>query len=40
VKTILAAIGLGVVLLAILGMFGIGNFVLYYSFDEISCMKF
>lgn len=38
-KTILALIGAFVVLLATLGTFGIGNFVLMYSPDKISCTK-
>ncbi len=38
-KNILAVIGGFVVLLAVLGMFNIGNFVLMYSPDKISCVK-
>jgi hypothetical protein len=38
-KTFLALIGSGVLLLAILGFFGIGNFVLMYSPAKITCVK-
>ena len=38
-KTFLALIGSGVLLLAILGFFGIGNFVLMYSPNKITCVK-
>ena len=38
-KTIFAIIGAVTVALGILGAFGIGNFVLMYSPDTISCVK-
>ena len=38
-KTMFAAIGGFVVLLAVLGTVNIGNFVLMYSPDKISCVK-
>ena len=38
-KTVLAWIGGFVLFLSVLGMFNIGNFVLMYSPDEISCVK-
>ncbi len=38
-KTFLAVIGGFVLCLAILGMFNVGNFVLMYSPDKISCVK-
>ncbi len=38
-KTFLAVIGGFVLALAILGMFNVGNFVLMYSPDKISCVK-
>jgi hypothetical protein len=38
-KTILAVVGGFVLALAILGTFNIGNFVLMYSPDKISCVK-
>ncbi len=38
-KTVLAVFGGFVLLLAVLGMFNIGNFVLMYSPDKISCTK-
>jgi hypothetical protein len=38
-KTLLAVSGGFVIFLAVLGMFNIGNFVLMYSPDKISCVK-
>jgi hypothetical protein len=38
-KNVLALVGGLVMLLAILGTFNIGNFVLMYSPDKISCVK-
>lgn len=38
-KTLLAIIGGFVLFLAVAGMFGIGNFVLMYGPDKISCVK-
>lgn len=38
-KTIFAWIGGFVWFLAVLGMFNIGNFVLMYSPDKITCTK-
>lgn len=38
-KTILAWIGGFVILLSLLGTFGVGNFVLMYSDKTITCVK-
>lgn len=38
-KTVLAFGGAFVLLLSLLGAFGIGNFVMIYSPDKISCTK-
>ena len=38
-KTVLAFIGGYILLLFVLGMFNIGNFVLMYSPDKITCTK-
>jgi hypothetical protein len=38
-KTFLAVIGGLVLFLAVASMFGIGNFVLMYGPDKISCVK-
>lgn len=38
-KTMFALIGGFVSFLAVLGMLNIGNFVLMYSPDEVSCVK-
>ena len=38
-KTLFALIGAFVMFLALLGTFDIGNFVLMYSPDKISCTK-
>lgn len=38
-KTLLACIGGFVMLLGILGAFNIGNFVMIYSPDKITCTK-
>jgi hypothetical protein len=38
-KTLFALIGAFTVLLGVLGAFGIGNFVMMYSPDKISCSK-
>lgn len=38
-KTVLACAGAFVILLSLLGAFGIGNFVMIYSPDKISCTK-
>ena len=38
-KTIFAIVGAFTVALVILGTFGIGNFVMIYSPDKISCVK-
>jgi hypothetical protein len=38
-KTALACLGSFVLFLTVLGMLNIGNFVLMYSPDEISCVK-
>jgi hypothetical protein len=38
-KTFLAVIGGFVLCLGVMGSLGIGNFVLMYSPDEISCVK-
>lgn len=38
-KTIFAIIGAFTILLGLLGAFGVGNFVMIYSPDKISCVK-
>lgn len=38
-KTFLALCGAFVLLLGTLGAFGVGNFVMMYSPDKISCVK-
>ena len=38
-KTMFAIIGAFTVFLGILGAFGVGNFVMMYSPDKISCVK-
>jgi hypothetical protein len=38
-KTVLACIGAFTVFLGLLGAFGVGNFVMMYSPDKISCIK-
>jgi len=38
-KTLFALIGAFTVLLGVLGAFGVGNFVMMYSPDKISCSK-
>ena len=38
-KTLLACIGAFVLFLSIMGAFGVGNFVLMYSPDKITCNK-
>ena len=38
-KTFLAFVGGFVLFLAVLGSFNVGNFVLMYSPDKISCVK-
>ena len=38
-KAVLAIIGAFTVFLALLGSFGVGNFVMIYSPDKISCVK-
>jgi hypothetical protein len=38
-KTMLALIGAFTILLGLLGAFGVGNFVMMYSPDKISCYK-
>jgi hypothetical protein len=37
--TVLAIIGAFTVFLGLLGAFGVGNFVMMYSPDKISCVK-
>jgi hypothetical protein len=39
VKTALACVGGFVLCLAVLGLFNIGNFVMMYSPDKITCTK-
>jgi hypothetical protein len=39
VKTTLAIIGAFTIFLGLLGAFGVGNFVMMYSPDKISCTK-
>lgn len=38
-KTLFALIGAFTVFLGLLGSFGVGNFVMIYSPDKISCVK-
>lgn len=38
-KTVLAIIGACTVFLGLLGSFGVGNFIMIYSPDKISCIK-
>lgn len=38
-KTFLAIVGAFVLMLSLLGTFGIGNFVLIYSPDKVICNK-
>lgn len=38
-KTIFAFFGAVVFALSVLGAFGVGNFVLIYSADKVSCEK-
>lgn len=38
-KTMLAIIGAFTVFLGLLGAFGVGNFVMIYSPDKITCTK-
>ena len=38
-KTLFALIGAFTVFLGILGTFGVGNFVMIYTPDKISCVK-
>ena len=38
-KTLLACIGAFVVFLGVMGAFNIGNFVLMYSAEKITCTK-
>jgi len=38
-KTFFAVIGAFVIFLSVLGMLNIGNFVMMYSPDKISCVK-
>jgi len=38
-KTMFAIIGCFVIVLGVLGSFGIGNFVLMYGPDKITCTK-
>lgn len=38
-KTLFALIGAFTVALGVLGAFGVGNFVMIYSPDKISCSK-
>ncbi len=38
-KTMFAAIGAFTVALGVLGAFGVGNFVMMYSPDKITCEK-
>ena len=38
-KTMFALIGAFTVFLGLLGAFGVGNFVMMYSPDKISCAK-
>jgi len=38
-KTMLAIVGAFTLFLGVLGAFGVGNFVMIYSPDKISCIK-
>jgi hypothetical protein len=38
-KTMFAIVGAFTLVLGILGAFGVGNFVMMYSPDKISCVK-
>ena len=38
-KTVLAWFGAFVLFLTVLGMLGVGNFVMMYSPDKITCVK-
>ncbi len=38
-KTMLAIVGAFTLALSLLGAFGVGNFVMIYSPDKISCVK-
>jgi len=38
-KTMLAIVGAFTLFLGVLGAFGVGNFVMIYSPDKISCTK-
>jgi len=38
-KTMFAVVGAFTISLGILGAFGVGNFVMMYSPDKISCVK-
>jgi hypothetical protein len=38
-KTVFAIVGAFTLALSILGAFGMGNFVMMYSPDKISCVK-
>jgi len=38
-KTMLAIVGAFTLFLGLLGSFGVGNFVMIYSPDKISCTK-
>ena len=38
-KTFLACVGGFIMVLAVLSMFGVGNFVLMYSPDKVVCTK-
>jgi hypothetical protein len=38
-KTMFAIVGVFTVALGLLGAFGVGNFVMIYSPDKISCFK-
>jgi len=38
-KTMLAVVGAFTLALGLLGAFGVGNFVMIYSPDKISCTK-
>lgn len=39
IKNFLALVGAFVVFLTVLGMFGIGNFVIMYDLNPIVCIK-
>ena len=38
-RTMLAIVGAFTLFLGLLGAFGVGNFVMIYSLDKISCTK-